>query len=127
MARLRRRVGRRVEDTVEVKLARISAELETLDRYVKDQLGENGEMETGLVGLFCLLVATISDIRDAAILGSALAHSSENSKAAIESFFDVVIECCDITEKRQLLTQAFPNSLGEIDTYLRRQDGTRIG
>ena len=43
----------------------------------------------------------------------------------MQQFFDVINESCDITEKRAILENLFPDHLGDIDALLRNPDGTR--
>lgn len=103
--------------------ARLASEVAQLRTYVHQELGEEGELQAELAAMFSHMLATISDLRDAAVIAQAELQSG-NIRDALTAFFDVVTATCDITDKRLQLEQTFPDYIEEIDALLRNPDGT---
>jgi hypothetical protein len=103
--------------------AKLASEVAQLRTYVYQELGEEGEFQSELVGMFSHLLATVSDLRDAAVIAQSELQSG-NIRDALTAFFDVVEATCDISDKRVQLEQAFPDYIEDIDALLRNPDGT---
>ena len=120
----RRVQPRRNPTTDSERQVKMAGQLEALENYVYEQLGDEGEFQHVLMQLLAHMLATISDLRDAAALAQTSIHSG-NLRDGLQVFLDVVEATCDIEEKRAILENLFPDDVGEIDTLLRNVDGTR--
>lgn len=120
----RRVQARNKPSTPEESHVRSAQQIAALSDYVYEQLGEEGEFQSELMRLLAHILATISDLRDAAAMAQTSIHSG-NLREALQVLMDVVEATCDIEEKRAILENLFPDDVGEIDTLLRNPDGTR--
>lgn len=121
-----RRIKRRVkpsEQPIEVRVAKLEAQMEEVSEYVTQELGEEGEFQVQLMTFLCHVTATIADMRDAAMVADANIHAG-NVRDGIRAFTDVLTEVCDIYDKKEILKRMFPELGYQIDDLLRNQDGT---
>lgn len=108
---------------METQLAKLRGEMS----QIKDQLNESEwykeAQDRKLMELLAHHIATISDLRDLAMLASSQINAGE-IRSALETFFDSVVIVCDIDEKKQLLQNLYSEHTADIDALLRNQDGT---
>lgn len=108
---------------METQLAKLRRELTQMKDQHNEAESRRAYQDRRLMELLAHHIATISDLRDLAMLASSQINAGE-IRSALETFFDSVVLVCDIDEKKQILQNLYSEYTADIDVLLRNQDGT---